>query len=313
MPYFCLNMAAPWTDEFSYLRFSNRDDELVICNPPGSICESPVYLKSKKTIDEHIQLVNEKQIKKAMVVGEDIGFLQQCPSLEELSINPSFDSYNFDFSPLYDLPNLKKLCCHTMYGQKEDRISHVDYSKFRSLEELTVCEPKGHHNIHMLKGLRVLYLSGKQPVSKTLVGAFDGEKLEELSLVTSSVRNLNGLAQAPQLKKLELSYNRSLEDITDIVSVKDTLTHLEIDSCGKVKDFSVLGQLRNLQWLKLRGNNALPNLAFLNDLPNLQTFILRMNVVDGDLSMCLRIPSVSIIDRRHFSHKDADLPKIKMK
>ena len=45
----------------------------------------------------------------------------------------------------------------------------------------------------------------------------------------------------------------------------------------------------------------------------LKTFILDMNVLDGDLTPCLDIPYVTCIrDRRHYNLKDSDLPKGKI-
>lgn len=43
---------------------------------------------------------------------------------------------------------------------------------------------------------------------------------------------------------------------------------------------------------------------------NLKSFVFMMNVEDGDLSMCLDIPYVSIKNRKHYSHKDKDFLKL---
>lgn len=304
-----LNQFAPWTDDFFFMPYGEKD-KLVICNPPDSTCESPVFLRSKKTLEKHIQLVNEKKIKKAMIVAEDIGFLRRCPSLEELHIIPSFKAQMFDFSPLYDMPNLRKLSCCTVYGPEEDRVSHVDYSKFSSLESLIVSGPKGHDNVWAVRGLKQLSFENGQPVSKTLVGTFQGKDLEELSITTSGITSLEGLQQSTRLKTLELSYNRRLEDISALTHVKDTLLKLDVENCARVKDFSVLAELHCLEDLRMVGNNVLPDLSFVRNMPNLKSFIFMMNVENGDLSMCLGIPYVAIKNRKHYSHKDKDFSKL---
>ena len=303
---FSLNQIMPLTDDFSFL--STQNDTLVICNPQDSICESPVYQRSKKSLDDHIQFVNAKQIKKALVVGDNIDFLRCCPSLEELHIIPSFNAQDFDFSPLYDLPNLRKLICQTVYGAEENLISYVDYSRFSSLEDLVV-NGAGHKNVDTLPGLKVLTFSGKQPASKTLVGAFQGTDLEDLGIIESLISSLAGLEQTPKLKKLTLAYNRNLEDISALECVKDTLTELDIESCGRIKDFSVLEKLHKLENLRLIGKNVLPDLSFIRHMPNLKSFTFYMNAANGDLSMCLDIPFVQIQNRRHYSHKNEDLKK----
>lgn len=309
MKIFTLNQVAPWTDDFFYLRLGDSET-LVICNPQDSVCLAPTYLRSTKTLAEHIRLVNECQLQKAMVVGEDIGFLRECPTLQELDVQPSFNAQKFDFSPLYDLPNLRSLTCHTVYGPEEERVASVDYSRFPILEKLTVSGPVGHENLHLVKGLRYLILEDRQPSSQDLMGEFDGQFLETLEINTSGIRCLRGLESASQLRSLKLVNDRRLEDISALSEISATLTELEIDGCGRIKDFSVLSSLSNLQSLCLVGSNKLPDLSFVKNMPNLKVFVLRMNVLDGDLAPCLPIPYVSIQNRKHYTHKDSDFSKL---
>lgn len=294
-----------WTDDFF---FNPLDEaELVICNPPYSIGTAPGHLCSRKSLEEHIQLVNEKQIKKLFIEADDISFLGRCPSVEEVRVWPYSKGKNLDYSPLYDMPNLCKLNCCTI--DRVQRISHIDYSRFPYLESLIVAQPKGHENVHTVRGLKQLVFDGWKPKSKNLVGAFQGQELKELCINASSVTSLEGLEQAPRLESLELSYLRGLTDISAIASVKDTLRKLDIENCGRIKDFSVLSELHHLESLRLLGGNTLPNLSFVRNMPNLHFFSFWMNSADGDLSMCLDIPYVLIQNRRHFSHKNEDFLK----
>ena len=112
------------------------------------------------------------------------------------------------------------------------------------------------------------------------------------------------------IKDLSIFDNRKLEDISVLSEISATLTALEIDCCGKIKDFSVLSSLSNLQSLRLIGSNKLPDLSFVKNLPELKVFDFRMNVLDGDLTPCLPIPYVSIQNRKHYNHKDSDFSKL---
>ena len=69
--------------------------------------------------------------------------------------------------------------------------------------------------------------------------------------------------------------------------VKGTLKALRVENCPKIQDFSVLGELENLELLELAGSNTLPNLDFLKTMKNLKTFTFSMNVLDGNLDPCL--------------------------
>lgn len=303
--YFTMTRFAPLTDGFAFY----NNDYLVIINPQDVLWESPIVPRSRKTLEEHILYIQENQIKKALVIAEDISFLLRCPSLECLEIIPPYSAVTFDYSPLYDMPNLKHLSCQTVYGPKNSLSADIDYSLISGLEYLHLCGKKGHHNLNAVKGLQTLYLAQGQPISKTLAG-LDVTSLVDLDLCQSPVRTLAGLENAKCLSKLGLSYCRQLEDISALSSMRDCLTMLDIESCGKIKDFSVLTELHSLEHLRLYGSNILPNLSFLHEMSKLKTLTFTMNVLDGDLSLCMNIPYASCRNRKHYNLKDSDLPKV---
>lgn len=82
------------------------------------------------------------------------------------------------------------------------------------------------------------------------------------------------------MERVSFSYCRSLEDITEIAKAKDTLKSLEIDTCGKIKDFSVLEELENLEELVLDGNNTILNLNLLKKMKNLRALYLILLLVE---------------------------------
>ena len=302
-PWFSMTRFSPVTDDFYF-----NDDYLVILSPFDVVWESPILARSQKTLEEHIQYIQENQFEKAYVVADDIAFLRQCPTITSLKIIPAYSAAKFDYSPLYDMPNLKELNCQTVYGHKDALKADIDYSHFPSLQCVYASGAKGHRNLESVKGLRHLYLGQGQPASKALIG-FDFSELEKLDLCQSPIRSLNGIDQAACIQQLSLSYCRSLEDVAALASVGKTLTSLEIESCGKIKDFSWLYHLPNLENLVLFGSNTLPNLDFLESMPNLKSFRFTMNALDGDLGLCQNIPYVYCKNRKHYNLKNEDLPK----
>ena len=302
-PWFSMTRFSPVTDDFYF-----KDDYLVILSPFDVVWESPVLARSQKTLQEHIQYIQENQFEKVYIVADDIAFLRQCPTITSLKIIPAYSAAKFDYSPIYHMPNLKELNCQTVYGHKNALKADVDYSHFPSLQCVYASGAKGHRNLESVKGLRHLYLGQGQPASKLLTG-FDFSELEKLDLCQSPIRSLNGIDQAACIQKLSLSYCRSLEDVAALASVGKTLTSLEIESCGKIKDFSWLYHLPNLENLVLFGSNTLPNLSFLDSMPNLKSFRFTMNVLDGDLGLCKNVPYVYCKNRKHYNLKDEDLPK----
>ena len=288
----------------------NVFDAIVIRNPYNIPCFFPRFPNSMHSLEEHIHLVNELQLEKAVILGTDIYFLTECPSLKYLSILPADSTGNgFDFSPLYHMPEINQLHCCTEYGESNQYIGYVDYSQISGLKKLSV-SGKGHLNfnkVDSLQRLGVSYHKGKNADLTDLIGS---EQLEELRMIQCSNTSLAGIELSKSIRSVELSYNRALSDISHLARVRHTLRKLSIQNCPKISDFTCLSELRNLEYLQLLGKNILPSLSFLNNLPCMKQFEFSMDVADGDLSPCLRIQYVrSHKDRKHYSHKNSELPK----
>lgn len=311
MKFVSFNQLPLYADDFSFRFFDDikKNDAIVVFNPADALIISPVLLRSRHSLEEHIEHINSNNIKKAIVVAENIEFLKQCPSLEYLMIFPAISANEFDYSPLYEMPNIKCLHCETMYGEDEEKITTIDYSRFPGLKRLGIKGGKGHLNVHTAKEVVSLFFDFGFPNAKTLTGFIPEGKLKNISINQSPIQSLDGIEAALQLCKLELSYNRRLTDISALRHLSETLRYLEIDTCGKICDFSVLKELHNLEFLTLKGSNVIQDLSFLNKMPNLKNFHLTMNVENGDLSLCEQLPYVRIKNRKHYSHKDSELQK----
>lgn len=311
MRFMTFNQLPLFTDDFflRHLDDLTQKDALVIHNPMDAIIVSPVLLKSRKSLDEHIEFIRDNNIKKAIVVAEDIQFLSECPALEYLWVLPAIGSGDFDYSPAYKLPNIKWLRCDTTTGLNDEQVASVDYSRFSGLRRLSIHGAKGHQNVALASNVVSLIFDFGYPNAKDLRNCFSGTVLRNFAICQAPITSLSGIEISSQLRRLELSCNRKLADISALQNLQETLVCLEIDTCGKISDFSVLEKLHNLEYLTLKGSNILPNLSFLKNMPNLKYLHLTMNVADGDLRLCERLPYARIKNRKHYSHKDKDLPK----
>ena len=300
----------PLTDDFFWYDLCDGSQKaMVIYNPIKALSNSIGYVRSRKTLEEHIEYIRQNNVKSAIVIAEDISFLTKCPSLESLWIMPAVNAEEFDYSPLYKMENVKWLQCETIYGEYDSKSTSIDYSHFPNLETLRICDKKGHLNIDKAKNVSKLFL-WETPKDKNLKGVLSGNSIVNLSITHSSIHSLEGLEVANKLSKLELCYCSKLNDISILSNCAETLTDLVIDHCGNLEDFSVLNELHNLESLTLRGNNKVENISFLRQMPKLKSFECKVNILDGNLSLCENIPSVWILDRRHYSHKNKDLPKV---
>ena len=289
----------------------NVFDVLVVRHPNDAVCNTQNYPDSSHPLSEYVRLIREENIERAIVIADDISFLKKCPSLRKVSVYPENSAKaDFDYSPLYDMQNIKSLNCQTIYGEKGEKSCSIDYSKIRGLIDLGVFG-KGHLNYDSIDTLEKLWVSNIKK-RDDLYQISHSSELKDLTILQCEIKSLSGVEQYNYLQSLDLSYNRFLNDISDLCKVGKSLRLLNIEGCAKIKDFSSLCDLTNLEHLSLVGSNTLPNLAFLHSMPKLKTFTFSMEVADGDLSACLKIPYVWCQKgKKWYNIKDKDLPKQK--
>lgn len=289
----------------------NVHDGIIIKCTNKSDCESPQYEVPNRSISDYVKYINDNNIEKAAVIMDNIAFLKECKSLKYLSIAPSYEAgEDFDFTPIYELPEVKFLSCQNQYDEREQYNSEIDYRKVHGLVSLNVSINKGSLNfnkVDTLESLAVYNFYGKE---RNLKDLFCSKQLDTLSIIQCGIKSLSGIEMSKSMQCLYLHYNRSLADISALRKVKKTLKALRIENAPKIVDFTVLSELENLELLELTGKNVLPNLNFLRTMKNLKTFTFNMNVLDGDLSLCDNLSYVySEIDRKHYNLKDKQLPK----
>ncbi len=289
-------------------RPTNVFDAIVIKHPRDAACFHLWKPGSERTLEEQIALINTYKLEKAVIATDCIDFITRCPTLKYIQIIPlDISKDGFDYSPLYEMPQIKMLSCLTEYGRFDTLKTTIDYSKISGLEDIHVTG-SGRRNYQTVGTLKSLGMSDYKQLD--LTDMFNSEVLDTLLMIQCKIKSLKGIERSKKMQCLSLFYNRELKDISDLRRVKDTLKALRIDNCPKIEDFSVLAELDRLEMLELSGKNTIPNLDFIEKLKNLKTFVFSMNVLDGDLSPCMKLSFVkSKRNRRHYNLKDDDLPK----
>lgn len=275
---------------------------------PADAVGTPKFAKSSRTLEEHIQLINQYKLENARIICRDLSFITQCPSLTKVSIHPDdMGSDGFDYSPLYAMPNLKSVCCITKYGIRGQYKTNIDYTKLRNLKEVSIAG-LGHKDYEKLSSLESLWISNCKN-HRDFREISCSTQLQDITLMQCGLRSLDGIEKHSHLHSAALWHNRSLTDISALKKLGNTLRVLDIEGCPKISDFTFLAALVNLEHLRLYGSNSLPSMEFLKEMPKLKTFTFTMNIEDGDLTLCKGIPYVSCKNRKHFNIKDAQLPK----
>lgn len=223
-------------------------------------------------------MINHYKIEKACVIAENIEFLLQCPSLKYLEIIPA-----------KTVPD------------------NFDYSKIKTLK--SVCASgEGHLNLKNLFSVEHLELSYMK--MSDLNDMECNKSLKRLDILKTGIKSLQNIDEFKQLQCLSLSYERRLKDMSCLVDVSASLRNLSIENCPQIEDFSFLDSLSNLEYLRLHGNNKIPDVEFLKRMPKLKTFMFSMEVEDGNLEPCLKVPYVWCgKGKKYYNLKDKDLPK----
>lgn len=309
-----LNKEIDRNDNPNGIRCLNRDGFIFTCSYNNMIYDTLIVrhpknapfmgslLESKKTLVEHIDLINKHKLEKVLIISNSIEFIKSCPSLKYIQISPSVPRDEFDYSPLYEMPEIKSLNCRMSYGENQT----IDYSKINGLEDIHITNNYqiNFENIGTLKSLAITdYL--EKDISKL----YTSKKLDTLLIFTSKIKNIKGIDNSSSMQCLYLINNRSLEDISELEKVNKTLRALTIENSSKLTNFEVLSKLTNIEYLKITGSNKIPNMEFIKELKNLKTLILEIEIENGDLTPCLGLSYVYVKGKKHYNLKDKDLPK----
>ena len=246
-----------------------------------------------------------------------LDFLVNFPNAEQITevvIALNFDS----LQPVSGFSALKSL---SIGGQSKQEI---DFSLIRHLESLSITGNFIFRNLHELSlsslavaetktfpfeeinsGLQSLYL---RHVNMDWNQIDHFHELSNLELVQLPIQDLLGMKKLPALMKCVIAYCSKLKDFSGLRFCQ-LLQDLELDH---VKGVSVedLSDLPNIRKLILSSVGTLPSIKFIDSLPTLKFLsFVGTNILDGDLTPCLRLDYAGTLNKRHYNLKSDQLPR----
>lgn len=213
--------------------------------------------------------------------GGGIEFLASAPPLRSLAV---LDWHTHDLTPLR---------------------RHAD-----TLDELIVeCNPRRILSLGELPALKRFAVKWERGWE----GVFDASEhgLRRLAVQGWPYEDLRVLERLPRLEEMSIVHSRKLRDIAGVRG-RDTLTSLSLTQCNSVTEFDVVGTCTALVKLELEcsmvrdigfaanlqrleflfiGKHDIPTLAPLERCTRLRRFSTEGKVLDGDLSLFLRLPA----------------------
>jgi hypothetical protein len=231
----------------------------------------------------------------------DISFLERFPWVEHLTI---MNSEMIDVSAILSLKRLRYL---SIAGKTKQAIN---MEAFPFLRELRIqWWPKLVFG-DILESLRTLSLSNYAPVTRDLTGLPQIPHLEDLDIVQSNNLTLLGIANFPGIRRLTVAYLPKLVDLSPLMAFRDGVMEvLEFGNCPKLAHHEQVMVIRSLRRLAFNSCGEIPSLKFLDELKLLESFsFVGTNILDGDLTPCLRLRFAGFLDKRHYSHRRSDFP-----
>lgn len=185
--------------------------------------------------------------------------------------------------------------------------------------------------LNMMKNMKKISFGEVKQISFTQLSGLTN--LECVAFTQCGIRDLNGIEQFKNIKAIKLYYCRSLASIEGISKLPQ-FTHLWLCACPRLTDISEIGGIEKLIMLSMESMKKanidfltdlkskdtiecidlencadLHSLKFLDNYPNLKMFgFWNTNVLDGDLTPCLRLKLAATGNKRHYNLKSNQLP-----
>lgn len=292
--------------------------------------------KELKVVSEHLtdvyllsELVDRYKVSIVQVVSNfggtastDLKFLETIKnksSIKEIDIWTDVIS----FDSIYDYLNLEAL---SVYNSLQASLL-LDISNFSNLITLTLNGNIATHGLSC-SNLKTLIINNSSSISfvekcmalrnlniihsagirlKDIASFFPN--LKKLVLTQINMTTLVGIEGLKKIEELEINYCNKLQDISNIKHCKN-LQKVYFEGIKKITDVTPLVELKHLKDLTFFKCGDIESLSFLNEMPSLENFLFTdTNIVDGDLTPCLRLKSAwSSFGKRHYNIDVRNLP-----
>ncbi len=239
--------------------------------------ERYLYNKAKIFLRPYEYLELEQPFFPANIVAEfdEFHLLDKIPVIDSLILEGG-DAENAAFDSLYKHTEIKSMEID-YYETEGYSLWTIDLSNFPSLQILVSRSSYNFANISFAKSLKALLVGEWYNPDFSVL---EGSGIESLVIINGKkLISFNGFL-SDSLKTLFVSYSRVKEIST--LSSFNSLEQLEIDHCHCIADWNSFC-MPSLKILFLLGNNKLQSVLFVNNLPNLQSFLLEGSIEDGNL------------------------------
>lgn len=239
---------------------------------------------------------------------EELYFVNQNRPCYRIEISQFKQLKKLSISGDIDIIGLEKISLKELSVSNNKKLKIANYgSTIESLDFRDVI-PLKLDRLGTLTNLKKLILI--QTDIETLESTEGLRKIEYLEVnYCHKLSSLNGIQNLEKLKFAEICYCHKLRDISAIVNCAD-LTNLRLENCKHIDNFCVLSALKKLQLLSIFDCGKIASLSFVKEMNCLKYLnFYYTDILDGDLTPCLKLENVITADKRHYNIKAKDLPR----
>ncbi len=232
----------------------------------------------------------------------DLSFLKDFPSLLYLEIDGHKQKINTRH--LDGLANLRGL-------KISDPGGGLDFSCFPELENFWGDWHQDNRNISSCRELRRLSIWHFKPTTRDLSEFAGLVRVEDLSVIQSSLASLSGIEALEDLRYLCVGYAPKLESLDAFAKYESGIREIDFETVKAIRSYEPIADIPRLRRLMLFKCAPMPNVKWMAAMKHLDFFsFVETNVVDGDLSPLLGLPRlryVGTMGKKHYSHTGDEL------
>ena len=120
----------------------------------------------------------------------DLEILKRCPTLKYLKIIPYNAPDDLDLSPIYELPEVRKLHFYNRYGEDGKYFRKVDYLRVPGLISINFEANRGALNYNRVETLRSMQVGGFRGKNRDLTDLFCSTEVDTLRLIQCGMNSL---------------------------------------------------------------------------------------------------------------------------
>lgn len=181
----------------------------------------------------------------------------------------------------------------------------INFKKYKGLKFSGAYKGKAPELLENLSHLRHLFISRYKGFKFEYLANFD--ELEIFKIENTEIVDLIGLELVKKLIQLEISECRNLLYIQSIKKLN--IKVLKISECHNIRDFEMIGNLKNLRHLNIYGK-SLERLSFLKDQKKLEFLNLNIKIEDKDPEPLFDLKRLKTLSFKSKSFGKAGLEKL---